>query len=881
MNDREDCLLHPFRWLGLLAAIWLGLPVPSWGAQDFMIAEPPAWVRARAAPAPREGQLELSRNGVQYLLSDVQTRVDGGQRQQYRHFAMQALNEKGVDSVAHIEIGFDPAYQNLTLHSITVRRGTQAMARLKASVVRVLQREKELEYRIYDGGKTANVFLEDVRAGDVVEYAYTVSGSNPVFGGRHFGQFDLQWGSPVRQLYARLLWPAGRPLQIKPINTEQQPRVQTRDGQTEYEWEMADRPGLQLESDTPGWYDPYPVVQWSEFGDWASVVRWALPLYRTPAELGPELRVAADKIGRAFAAPEDRLAEVLRLVQKEVRYLGVEVGAGSHAPSPPDLVMARRFGDCKDKTLLTISLLQALGIQARPALVHTQLRRSLAQRQPSPGLFNHVLVKASIAGRDYWLDPTRAPQLGELEMLSQANFEQALVLEEGTRGLQAMAAPESTLQQRKVKAVFDARGGIDAPVQLTVTTVLQGASAEAQRDALSSESREQTQKGYLNFYARYYPGVKALGMFGVQDDGSANRVTITERYEIADFWPHVAERKRREAQIEVPEVMAYLRAPQTALRQAPLWLKHPSLLIHSTEVLLPEDWSIKAETSKIEDPAFLLERSVALRTGVLHIDDRYESRADHVPAGGVAAYVANLDKAREALGYVLYKGDTQAPAPSTGQGWQQRLNWPVALLGLVFLGLALSAARRLYRDPPTGPTPPRSDGSPPRGLGIWLWILALVLLAQQVRGLVGLWRSLDAYALSGWTALTTPGGEQFHPWLAPLLLSELALMLWQLVASALLLALLLGRRRSLPPLFIVLQWTLLLAHALDIAACNQIPALAATAKDWAELMAGGIGTSAWTAYLLNSERVKTSLVEEWRAVQELPSLAVLPSGSAA
>ena len=50
-------------------------------------------------------------------------------------------------------------------------------------------------------------------------------------------------------------------------------------------------------------------------------------------------------------------------------------------PTQELLTLARRFGDCKDKALLTVTLLRALGVQADPVLVNTDLRDTLAELQ--------------------------------------------------------------------------------------------------------------------------------------------------------------------------------------------------------------------------------------------------------------------------------------------------------------------------------------------------------------------------------------------------------------------------------------------------------------------------------------------------------------------
>src|SRR5207245_3226925 len=94
-----------------------------------------------------------------------------------------------------------------------------------------------------------------------------------------------------------------------------------------------------------------------------------------------------DVVARIGAAPresaEQRVLQALRFVQDEIRYMGVEIGVNSHMPYSPATVVKRRYGDCKDKTLLLITMLRALGISARPALVSTTYRSHVTDYQPT------------------------------------------------------------------------------------------------------------------------------------------------------------------------------------------------------------------------------------------------------------------------------------------------------------------------------------------------------------------------------------------------------------------------------------------------------------------------------------------------------------------
>ncbi len=102
----------------------------------------------------------------------------------------------------------------------------------------------------------------------------------------------------------------------------------------------------------------------------------------------------------AAASPAGRrevLEALLTWIRHQVRYVAVEVGVGGYRPSAPAEVIERRWGDCKDKSLLLIELLAARGIEARPALVRSDLERPGGDF-PSPGDFDHLIVAVSTDG---------------------------------------------------------------------------------------------------------------------------------------------------------------------------------------------------------------------------------------------------------------------------------------------------------------------------------------------------------------------------------------------------------------------------------------------------------------------------------------------------
>ena len=109
------------------------------------------------------------------------------------------------------------------------------------------------------------------------------------------------------------------------------------------------------------------------------------------------------------------LAEALRFVQSDIRYVSISIGTNSHRPYAPAVVLHRRYGDCKDKSALLVTILRDLGINAKPVLVSVSYRKGFGDWLPSPKLFDHAIVRVELDGRQYWLDPTALQNAKNIE----------------------------------------------------------------------------------------------------------------------------------------------------------------------------------------------------------------------------------------------------------------------------------------------------------------------------------------------------------------------------------------------------------------------------------------------------------------------------------
>jgi hypothetical protein len=650
---RRSRALSPYLW-AILGLAWILSSVSQAHASDYQRAPTPKWVVPQALDLQAQAPLGQTLDGVHYLLVDQQTQLGTGSLVSYRRFASRVLNAGGAESAAHITIDFDPTYQTLTLHALNLYREGRAQDRLVASQIKVLQRETELEYRVYDGSKTVDVVLHDVRPGDVVEYAYSVRGSNPVLAGLVSGRMSMQWRVPVEQLHRRLMVQSDMPLKFRSNFDGAAVQTTRQGGWTEHVWHASRVAPVSGQRDVPSWYSPYAMVEWSLFDDWGAVARWAQPLYAVPKGPGAALQKEIDRIAAAHQDPAQRLLAVLDFVQSEIRYLGIEMGQGSYRPRSPDAVLANRYGDCKDKVLLAIVMLRALGVQAAPALVDTKRRQAVADLLPTPAAFNHVILKAQVDGQDYWLDPTLPPQKGRIERVAQANYGQALVLDGSATGLTAMPMAEASRYRRRIATHMNVSKGYEHPAPLVIQSVYEGRAADRMRQTLRNDNLADLQRDYLNYYLRYYPGLRIEKPISFTDDELENRLVTQEYYEIPPFFTATSDGAGPSIDLRVPDMLFVLDQPEDRVRTAPYAVQHPEEVEVSLSVQLPEPVSVKERRVEVKDPAFeFFSQSGSPDSSTLGLHYRYRSLADYVNPKDIDSYIANLDDARNQVGYTL------------------------------------------------------------------------------------------------------------------------------------------------------------------------------------------------------------------------------------
>ena len=789
-------------------------PADSATAPSFAIAPAAAWVAKYTPEASADVQSDGE--GISYLLIDEQQNLEP--RAAYRHEAYRITSDNGVQNGSSVGVTFDPTYERLTFHFVRIVRNGQTLDRLDRSKFQLLQREREMESFLYDGSFTAACQLEDVRVGDVIEYAYTIEGANPVLKGHYFNTFATDWTVPVERAIVRIVRPVGRDLHFQMENRELQPKISAANGRTEWLWSENHIPAHHADASPPLGYNSFGLLRISEFANWQEVVAWAAPLYQVDGPASPELEQEITHIAAVKGAGDTVLA-ALRFVQEEIRYLGIEGGVGSHQPTAPSEVLRRRFGDCKDKTLLLATILRRAGFHATPVLVSSYSRAEVAKHLPSPGGFNHVVLQVEFGRSRCWLDATRSPQRGPISEVYITDFGYGLVLEPGTTELTPCGPPADALPKKKVTETYHIpRPGEET--HLNVVTEYHGLAAEAARSTFQTVAKDTIEKDYLKYYARRFSGLRAAEPPVLEEIPGANACRVRESYVIPAIWELSDDKRSYELSLFPSDIDTEMGTPGATERRDPLGLRFPTDVTQEINAEMFNNWPLKTEDRHVENAFFAFDHFSKVIGRRVQMVYAYKTLADRVPVAELAKYDDALRRIKDKLGYTFTyrtpqqlaaaKGGTAGATPAAtaaaaaAAARDDGFNWTAALALGAVLGSVIPPFVGVYRRSRLPiPLPPSHRHGSLDGLSGWLILVMLGLIARPfIHGalVVRLWPTI--FHLGTWDRLTLPGGAAYHPMWMPSLLFELILNSVQVILSVFVLILFFQKRVIWPRWFV-------------------------------------------------------------------------------
>ncbi len=281
---------------------------------------------------------------------------------------------------------------------------------------------------------------------------------------------------------------------------------------SESDWTVRDIEPVRLEEKMPPWRGVAgkmvlsllpPEGQQRGFQSWQEVGTWYLGLTRGRRDASPGIQSTVRELTASVPTLLGKMHALASFVQRDIRYVAIELGIGGLQPHAATDVLAHRYGDCKDKVTLLSAMLGEIGVRSHYLIINTR-RGSITQTTPPNLGFNHAILAIELpAGFDtatltarmahrklgqlLFFDPTEPlVPFGRLPGSLQANYGMLVTPEGGELIQLPQQPPGANGVRRTAKLSLDEAGTLKGDI----IEVWSGDMAAFQRNALRSVTQD-------------------------------------------------------------------------------------------------------------------------------------------------------------------------------------------------------------------------------------------------------------------------------------------------------------------------------------------------------------------------------------------------------
>ncbi|MGA2016317.1 MAG: DUF3857 domain-containing protein [Opitutaceae bacterium] len=425
------------------------------------------------------------------------------------------LTEKGRRNNDTLSLNFLLPYMTVSVPRLEIIRANgdvvpvDVAANSKESID-----ESQMQENIYDpNSKVLKVNIPKLEIGDIVHSVIRITVERPFMPGEYAEDFMMEGSGYIRHISIEIRMPADKPLRQIALRDETPGTVSATtaggSGGLVYHWEVNRVPRMFDEPAMP----PYPEVlqhlSVSTTADWAAVSRWYWDLSKPHLDaITPAMKKQVAELTAGSSTDMERIKAVFYYVSKKIRYMGItpEKDRPGFEPHDVEITYEKKYGVCRDKAALLVSLLQAAGEKAYPVLVSVGWKKD--PQVPNP-FFNHAIVGVELGkGRYVLMDPTDENTRDLLPTYDDNQSYLVCRADGETLRLSPVEPPENSMMRIATTGTLSATGALEAHSHLS----FDGINDNAYRQAFAQMKPDDRRRFFEANLKRAMPGATLKGL---------------------------------------------------------------------------------------------------------------------------------------------------------------------------------------------------------------------------------------------------------------------------------------------------------------------------------------------------------------------------------
>ncbi|HOV14018.1 MAG TPA: tetratricopeptide repeat protein, partial [Spirochaetota bacterium] len=245
------------------------------------------------------------------------------------------------------------------------------------------------------------------------------------------------------------------------------------------------------------------------FNNWDEIATWYSPIVENILSNGNVAKDVLSKLPLKDKTVLEKIDIVYQYVQKNINYIGIELGESALIPHNPNEIYKNKFGDCKDQAIFLIYLLRSIGVKAYPVLVSTTDNGQPEKSVPSPYYFNHMISYIPVqdgVDKEIFCDTTSSvTELYNLPSLDQGVT--VFIVKNDNTGF-LYKTPVIEYSKNRIEEYYLGDVSIAGDGDLYFTEILSGTYAEMIRYAIIGKSEAEALDYMYGYQSKTYKDLK-------------------------------------------------------------------------------------------------------------------------------------------------------------------------------------------------------------------------------------------------------------------------------------------------------------------------------------------------------------------------------------
>lgn len=304
--------------------------------------------------------------------------------------------------------------------------------------------------------------------------------------------------------------PTSLPIRYSNHLLQLKPQVQSLADNKQYTWQVSNLKAIPKEKGAGRYKDKTPQVMLAptkfeieghagDMSTWTDFGRWFYDLNKESMILPPASQQFYQKMTAAASTNRDKIRIIYNYLQKNFRYVSIQLGIGGLRSFPATFTEQKKYGDCKALSTYTKACLDAIGIQSFTTLINAYYNAEPVDPTFPHDGFNHVILCVPQATDTIWLECTsKNNEFGVLGNFTE-NRNGLLITEKG--GI-LVHTPVSKAAANKEQVVSTVNLQEDGSGKASVTITTTGECKLEQESAFRDASKDD-QKRYLVSYKSF------------------------------------------------------------------------------------------------------------------------------------------------------------------------------------------------------------------------------------------------------------------------------------------------------------------------------------------------------------------------------------------